>query len=108
MWCSPTPLGPRPSGLSWVQSHDRRGHLVRAGGPLGLWQVATIVSLLQRFYDPHSGSISLDGHDLRTLNVQWLRSRLGLVGQEPTLFQGTVAENIRYGKPIATDAEVGG
>ena len=79
---------------------------MRAGGPLGLWQVATIVSLLQRFYDPHSGSISLDGHDLRTLNVQWLRSRLGLVGQEPTLFQGTVAENIRYGKPIATDAEV--
>ncbi|KAH9172317.1 hypothetical protein AeNC1_017757, partial [Aphanomyces euteiches] len=49
---------------------------------------------------------TLDGHDLKDLNVQWLRDQIGLVGQEPTLFSNTIAENIRHGKPGATDEEV--
>ena len=60
----------------------------------------------QRFYDPSAGSITLDGHELRSLNLRWLRSQLGLVGQEPVLFEGTVAQNIGYGKPGTSQEEV--
>ncbi|CAK4720726.1 unnamed protein product [Aphanomyces euteiches] len=67
---------------------------------------STIVSLLERFYDPLEGRVTLDGHDLKDLNVQWLRDQIGLVGQEPTLFSNTIADNIRRGKPGATDEEV--
>ncbi|RHY13606.1 hypothetical protein DYB36_010292 [Aphanomyces astaci] len=67
---------------------------------------STIVSLVQRFYDPQQGSLTLDGHDLKSLDVQWLRSQVGLVGQEPTLFTGSIADNIRHGKPNATMAEI--
>ncbi|CAK4514418.1 unnamed protein product [Aphanomyces euteiches] len=67
---------------------------------------STIVSLLERFYDPLEGRVTLDGHDLKNLNVKWLRDQIGLVGQEPTLFSNTIAENIRHGKPGATDEEV--
>ena len=58
---------------------------------------STIVNLVQRFYDPLGGSILLDGHDLKTLNVRWLRSRIAMVGQEPKLFSGTIFENIAHG-----------
>ena len=67
---------------------------------------STAVLLLERFYDPSAGLVTLDGADLTTLNVKWLRSQLGLVSQEPVLFQGTVAENIAHGKPGATQAEI--
>ena len=62
--------------------------------------------MLQRFYDPTSGSVLLDGVELKTLNLKWLRRQMGLVGQEPVLFEGTVAENIGYGKEGATQAEI--
>jgi len=78
-------------------------------GPSGSGK-STIIQLIERFYDPIEGVVSLDGVDIRTLNVRWLRSQLGLVSQEPVLFQGTVAENIAYGKPAvagkATMAEI--
>ncbi|OQR90011.1 ATP-binding Cassette (ABC) Superfamily, partial [Achlya hypogyna] len=67
---------------------------------------STIVSLLERFYDPLAGTVTLDGVDLRELNIQWLRQQIGLVGQEPCLFQDTIANNIRHGKPGATLEEV--
>ncbi|CAK4558395.1 unnamed protein product [Aphanomyces euteiches] len=67
---------------------------------------STIVSLLERFYDPLEGRVTLDGHDLKDFNVKWLRDQIGLVGQEPCLFSDTIAENIRHGKPDATDEEV--
>lgn len=68
---------------------------------------STVIQLLERFYDPMSGVITLDGMDIKTLNVRWLRSQLGLVGQEPVLFQGTVAQNIAYGKLSgASQAEI--
>lgn len=58
---------------------------------------STIISLVERFYDPLSGIISLDGHDLRELNVKWLRSQVGLVSQEPTLFATTIRGNVEHG-----------
>ncbi|OQS03291.1 ATP-binding Cassette (ABC) Superfamily, partial [Thraustotheca clavata] len=67
---------------------------------------STIVSLLERFYDPLQGSVTLDGHNLKDLNIRWLRQQIGLVGQEPCLFQDTIANNIRHGKPGASLEEV--
>jgi len=67
---------------------------------------STAIQLVERFYDPDSGSVKLDGVDLRQLNVKWLRQQIGLVGQEPVLFSGTIAENIAYGKPGSTREEV--
>jgi len=60
---------------------------------------STVIAMLQRFYDPDSGRLMLDGADLRSLNLAWMRSKLGLVGQEPVLFDGTILENIRLGIP---------
>ena len=59
---------------------------------------STVIGLIERFYDPVSGQVLLDGVDIRGLNLRWLRSQLGLVSQEPTLFATSIAENIRYGK----------
>jgi ABC-type multidrug transport system fused ATPase/permease subunit len=56
-----------------------------------------VVSLLERFYDPASGSMKLENNDIRDLNIQWLRSQIGIVSQEPVLFDASIAENIRYG-----------
>ena len=68
---------------------------------------STIAALLARIYDPTGGVIRIDQRDIRTLDAKWLRGELiGYVGQEPTLFSGTVADNIRYGKPDATDFDV--
>uniref|UniRef100_A0A3B3D028 Bile salt export pump n=1 Tax=Oryzias melastigma TaxID=30732 RepID=A0A3B3D028_ORYME len=60
---------------------------------------STAIQLIQRFYDPLEGMVTLDGHDIRGLNIQWLRSLIGVVEQEPVLFATTIAENIRYGRP---------
>ncbi|KAL1842047.1 hypothetical protein VTJ49DRAFT_6117 [Mycothermus thermophilus] len=67
---------------------------------------STVASLLLRFYNPTSGSITINGVDISTMNVKSLRRRIGMVAQEPVLFSGTIAENIAYGKPNATRAEI--
>ena len=67
---------------------------------------STIIQLIERFYDPDRGVVEMHGTDLRDVNVAYLRSRVGLVSQEPTLFDASIADNIRYGKPDATQAEV--
>ncbi|XP_069716416.1 ATP-binding cassette sub-family B member 5 [Phaenicophaeus curvirostris] len=67
---------------------------------------STTVQLLQRFYDPVEGEIVLDGRDIRTLNVKWLRENIGIVSQEPVLFATTIAENIRYGREDISDTEI--
>jgi ATP-binding cassette, subfamily B (MDR/TAP), member 1 len=59
---------------------------------------STIISLLERFYDPDSGTISLDGTELKKLKLSWLRDQTGLVSQEPVLFNNTIRTNIAYGK----------
>ncbi|OWY99429.1 Multidrug resistance protein ABC transporter, partial [Phytophthora megakarya] len=72
------------------------GQTVAFCGPSGGGK-STIISLIERFYDPVVGDVLLDGHNIKDLNLSWLRSQIGLVGQEPTLFIGTIAENISYG-----------
>ena len=66
----------------------------------------TLIKLLLRFYDVDGGSISLDGHDIRDLHLRSLRTAIGLVSQDVFLFHGTVAENISYGKSMATPGEI--
>jgi ABC-type multidrug transport system fused ATPase/permease subunit len=67
---------------------------------------STSLQLIQRFYDPTVGHISIDGRDLKNLNVKWLRTHIGVVNQEPTLFGTSIKENIRFGKDDATDEEI--
>ncbi|KAH8483706.1 hypothetical protein Peur_063998 [Populus x canadensis] len=67
---------------------------------------STVVSLIERFYDPNQGQVLLDNVDIKTLQLRWLRDQIGLVNQEPALFATTILENIRYGKPDATMDEV--
>ncbi|CAL4894691.1 unnamed protein product [Urochloa decumbens] len=64
---------------------------------------STIIALLERFYDPDSGTITLDGVDIRTLRVSWLRQQMGLVSQEPVLFNDTIRANIAYGRQQGGD-----
>uniref|UniRef100_A0A8C8VH72 Uncharacterized protein n=1 Tax=Pelusios castaneus TaxID=367368 RepID=A0A8C8VH72_9SAUR len=67
---------------------------------------STTFQLLQRFYDPVQGEITLDGRDIRTLNIKWLRENMGVVNQDPVLFDATIAENIRCFKEDITDSEI--
>ena len=67
---------------------------------------STIVNLVCRFYEPTSGSVKIDGVDYRTRSQLWLQSRLGYVLQTPHLFSGTVADNLRFARPDATDEEI--
>ncbi|XP_051576413.1 ATP-dependent translocase ABCB1 isoform X8 [Myxocyprinus asiaticus] len=89
-------------GVSLKVPHGKTIALVGASG----CGKSTTIQLLQRFYDPDSGEVSLDGHDIRSLNVRWLRENMGIVSQEPVLFGTTIAENIRYGREDATDADI--
>ena len=67
---------------------------------------STLIQLVQRFYDPAAGSVLLDGDNLKDLNLGWLRDNIGIVGQEPVLFDLTIRENVRLGKQDATDEEI--
>ncbi|EHB12084.1 Multidrug resistance protein 1 [Heterocephalus glaber] len=67
---------------------------------------STTVQLIQRLYDPTEGVVSIDGQDIRTLNVRYLREIIGVVSQEPVLFATTIAENIRYGRENVTMEEI--
>ncbi|KAF8018914.1 hypothetical protein BT93_H3722 [Corymbia citriodora subsp. variegata] len=67
---------------------------------------STVISLIERFYDPDSGEVLIDGVNLKELQLKWIREKIGLVGQEPVLFLTTIRENIAYGKENATDEEI--
>uniref|UniRef100_A0A9J7YZT0 ATP-binding cassette, sub-family B (MDR/TAP), member 11a n=1 Tax=Cyprinus carpio carpio TaxID=630221 RepID=A0A9J7YZT0_CYPCA len=94
-----------------VKILDDLNVVVKAGettafvGPSGSGK-STTIQLIQRFYDPKEGMVTVDGHDIRSLNIQWLRSLIGIVEQEPVLFATTIAENIRYGRAGVTMEEV--
>ncbi|XP_063693781.1 ATP-dependent translocase ABCB1-like [Bolinopsis microptera] len=74
-------------------------------GPSGCGK-STAVGLIERFYDADQGEVSLDGVNIKDLNLQWLRNQIGLVGQEPLLFATTIEENIRYGRGDVTQAQI--
>jgi subfamily B ATP-binding cassette protein MsbA len=83
----------------------RRGDIVALVGPSGGGKT-TLVSLIPRFYDVNEGMVLVDGHDVRSVRQDSLISQIALVDQETTLFNDTLANNIRYGKPGASDLEV--
>uniref|UniRef100_A0A8C1JZB2 ABC-type xenobiotic transporter n=1 Tax=Cyprinus carpio TaxID=7962 RepID=A0A8C1JZB2_CYPCA len=89
-------------GMNLKVPHGKTIALVGASG----CGKSTTIQLLQRFYDPDSGEVTLDGHDIRSLNVCWLRENMGIVSQEPVLFGTTITENIRYGREDATDEDI--
>ena len=86
-------------------AHVKPGQKIAIVGPTGAGKT-TMVKLLMRFYDVNSGSIKLDGHDVRDFNRRELRDAFGMVLQDTWLFKGTIMENIRYGRLDATDEEV--
>jgi len=91
--------------LCGVSFSVKAGQTVALVGATGSGK-STIINLLPRFYDASSGSLSVDGHDLRAVTLDSLRSQIGIVLQETRLFSGTVREQITFGKPEATQAEV--
>ena len=90
------------NGFSLKVQNGQTNALVGASG----CGKSTTIALLLRFYDVESGSVLLDGNDIRNLNINWLRSKIGLVSQEPTLFNTTVFENICYGDITRNDVIV--
>ncbi|MCX6046137.1 MAG: ABC transporter ATP-binding protein [Chloroflexi bacterium] len=91
--------------LKHVHLQAKPGQIIALVGPTGAGKT-TIVNLLTRFYDIDSGQITIDGHDIRQLKKDELRSQLGIVLQDTYLFSGSVMDNIRYGRLDATDEEV--
>ncbi len=91
--------------LNGINLEVKPGETVALVGASGAGK-STLFSLLQRFYDASSGSVKVDGVDVRQADFQQLRQRFAYVEQDSVMFSGTIAENIRFGKPEATDEEV--
>lgn len=107
---STEPLGVREEGPATVGLHDlsfalRRGEYVVVVGPTGAGKT-TVANLLLRFFEPTGGAIRIDGVDIRQLQLESLRSHIGLVQQEALLFRASLLDNIRAGRLEATDEEV--
>ena len=90
------PSRPGVKVLQGMNVSVKPGQTLALVGPSGCGK-STVISLIERFYDPLSGSLTLDGTNLKDLNIRWLRSQVGIVSQEPVLFDTSIAENIRYG-----------
>lgn len=91
--------------LKGINLRAEPGETIALVGPTGAGKTS-IINLLARFYDPQQGQVLVDGVDLRTVTQRSWRSQLGIVLQDTFLFSGTIRDNIRYGRPDATDAEV--
>ena len=96
---------PNETVLREVSLEVKPGQVVALVGPSGGGKT-TLVHLIPRFYDPVSGQVLIDGHDLRDVSISSLRRNIGMVMQESFLFAGTLRENIKYGRPDASDEEV--
>ena len=99
------PSRPTQQALNGLSGEVLAGQTVAIVGPSGAGKT-TLFSLLMRFYTPQQGELLLDGVPIAQMDLQALRQRIGVVPQEAVVFSGTVMENIRYGKPEATEAEV--
>ncbi len=96
---------PRQPVLTDVSFETKPGEVVAFVGPTGSGKT-TLMNLLHRFYDPISGAITIDGHDLRAVRLDTLYRQIGLVPQETVLFGGTIRDNIRYGREDTTEADL--
>uniref|UniRef100_A0A8C3A5P2 Bile salt export pump n=1 Tax=Cyclopterus lumpus TaxID=8103 RepID=A0A8C3A5P2_CYCLU len=99
------PSRPEVKILDKLSVPVKSGETTAFVGPSGAGK-STAIQLIQRFYDPKEGMVTLDGHDIRGLNIQWLRSLIGIVEQEPVLFATTITENIRYGRPGVSKEDI--
>ena len=99
------PSRPEHPSLTQLSLQVRPGETVAVVGPSGAGKT-TLFQLLLRFYDPQRGSIRLDGVDIRYLNLQELRNAIGIVPQDTVIFSANAMENIRFGRPDASDEEV--
>ncbi|MBV8642650.1 MAG: ATP-binding cassette domain-containing protein, partial [Candidatus Eremiobacteraeota bacterium] len=98
---------PERSALDGVTFRIEPGQMAAFVGPSGAGKT-TITQLVPRFYDPQEGAVRVDGHDVRDLTLASLREHIGIVTQETYLFHDTIATNLRYARPDATDAELFG
>jgi ATP-binding cassette, subfamily B, bacterial len=99
------PARPETHVLSNVSFTVKPGETVALVGPSGAGKT-TVFSLIERFFDPSLGTIRLDGIDIGTLDLKELRDQIAAVPQDPVIFSGTIAENIRFGNPDATEIEL--
>jgi ATP-binding cassette subfamily B protein len=99
------PSRPQTAALHGLSLNVAPGEHVALVGPSGAGKT-TVFQLLLRFYDPQSGAVCIDGMDLRMVEPQAARARVGLVSQDPVIFAASAMENIRYGRPDASDADV--
>ncbi len=95
----------RPRTLTDVSFRVPPGLMVAIVGPSGSGKT-TLINLLARFYDPASGEIRVDGHEIRSVAIESLRSQIGIVLQDNVLFSGTLEDNIKYGRPDATREQI--
>ncbi|MBO4476722.1 MAG: ABC transporter ATP-binding protein [Lachnospiraceae bacterium] len=90
--------------LEHFDLHVKPGETIALVGPTGAGKT-TVINMLTRFYDVREGSVCIDGKDVRKVTLDSLRKEVGVLMQEPFIFKGTIMENIRYGRPDATDEE---
>ncbi|XP_017069092.1 ATP-dependent translocase ABCB1 [Drosophila eugracilis] len=99
------PTRPEIPILNRLNLKIHRGQTVALVGPSGCGK-STCIQLVQRFYDPQAGNLYFNGTNIKDIDINWLRSRIGVVGQEPVLFGTSIYENIRYGREDATREDI--